>query len=288
MIPDEIEVPGEIAASSMVVGRRGSRVWKLAMADGRTLALKYTADDGEAVQQQAPMLAAREAAVLTMLDPTSLYASGTTSAGSWVAVTWHDAEPLGTPWRRMRGADTPVSRTAALAATALAAQVVADLHGRGWRHADLQADHILIGDGGPAWLVDLALAQGPAPVEPEVTYRGALSHLTAPEIASEVLATPATHHVVLTAEAEVYMFGAVLFTAWAGVWPHDYGADDARSLTVPQIHTRISDPRSLRPMPEGWPALAGLLATMLDPAPVDRPTIAEVVRALSVDVGGGL
>jgi Protein tyrosine and serine/threonine kinase len=231
------------------------------------------------------LLAAREAAVLARLDAGSLYASGSTSAGTWVAVTWCDADPLGKSWHAVRRHDTAENRTAALAVTFRAAQAVADLHARGWRHADLQADHILVGRATPVRLVDLALAQGPAPVHPEVNYRGALAHLTAPEVAAEILTTPATHHVSRTTEAEAYMFGAMLFAAWTGAWPHDYGTDDARSLTVTHVHQRILQPGSLRPMPQGWPLASELLAIMLDPGPADRPTMAAVASMLRVVTG---
>jgi hypothetical protein len=280
MIADGIDLPGEVVSAVLVAGRRGSRVWRLVMADGQTLALKYTSDDGEAVQQQAPLLAAREAAVLRVLDPGAVYSSGITTAGSWVALTWYSGQPLGVVWRRLRGDGAGLQvRASARIATLSAADAVADLHARGWCHADLQAEHMLISDGGPARLVDVALAQGPAPIVPEVTYRGALAHVTAPEIAREVLDTPVTHHVALTAEAEVYTFGAVVFAAWAGVWPVDYGRDP-RSLSVEQVHAAIVEPLSRNPMPDGWPALSGLLTDMLTPEPADRPTMAEVAATL--------
>jgi hypothetical protein len=257
------------------------------MSDGNDLALKYTTDDPDAAQQGTSRLAAREAAVLVLLDPKHLYASGTTEAGSWLAVTWHAGESLNKPWGRVRRENAALTRSAALVATTKAAVAVAELHDDGWRHADLQADHILVPADGPARLVDLALAQGPLPnlADHEVIYRGALTHLTAPEVAVEVLATPATHHVQLTAAAEVYMFAAVIFAGWSGNWPHEYGPD-AINLTVPQILDTISHPRTLRPMPTGWPEMAGLLRTMLSSKPADRPTMTEVVRSLRAAVGG--
>jgi hypothetical protein len=90
--------------------------------------------------------------------------------------------------------------------------------------------------------------------------------------------------VTLTPAADVYMFGAVLFTAWTGAWPHDYGTDPAE-LTVAHIHAVIADARSLRPMPEGWPALTQLLAAMLAPEPGGRPTMADIVALLRAQAG---
>jgi hypothetical protein len=279
MIPDEIQLPGRITATRLIASRRGSRVWRLSLADGPDVALKYTTRS-QNLANHTPRLAAREAAVRAILDPASVYAHGASPAGTWLAVTWHDAKALNKPWRRLRRETTPSTRAGALASTLSAGQALAALHKQGWRHADVQADHILIPEVGPARLVDLALAQGPTPVRPDVTYRGALAHLTAPEVAAEILATPAAHHVTLTATAEVYMFGAVVFAAWAGTWPYDYGAD-AVQPSVAHIHAVIADRRSLRPMPEGWPALAQLVTAMLAPAPGDRPTMADVVAAVA-------
>lgn len=285
MIPDEIKLPDHITSAELVADRRGSRIWRATLADSRVVAVKYATDDGP--QRDARLLAAREAAVLRQLGADDyLHASGETEAGTWLAVTWLDAPTLLDRWKPARDSDGPDTRRPALVATWLAADTLAGLHAHGWRHADLQAAHIYVPDMGQAQLIDLALAQGPEQTTPEITYRGGLAHLTAPEVASEILATPAEHHVAVTPAAEVYMFGAVLFAVWTKQWPCDYGTGDTRRLTVPQIHATICNPNSRRPLPNGWPQMRDLLSAMLSHDAEDRPTMAEVRSSLGSQLGG--
>jgi serine/threonine protein kinase len=290
MIPDEIKLPGQVSAAELVTDRRGSRIWKVTLDGERTVALKYATDNTaeQGVQTDARLLAAREASVLAHLDHDGyLHASGDTDLGTWLAVSWIEAPTLAQRWRGFRESGGPSDRALALTATRQAAGLLANLHERGWRHADLQPDHILIPDDGPGHLIDFALAQGPdsAAVEPAVIYRGALAHLTAPEVAQEILSTNADHHIELTNEAEVYTLGAVLFAAWSKQWPTNYATDNPRQLTLPQIHTRISDQGSRRATPDGWPFMAQIIASMLNHDPAQRPTAAEVASTLTDEIG---
>lgn len=291
MIPIEIRLPDAVTGTDLVTDRRGSTIWRVALQGGRTVALKYARENSsdQGFQATARLLAAREAAVLRHLDQApALYASGVTEHGTWLAVDWIEAPSLRHHWRGVGESAKTSARNPALVATFLAAQRLADLHASGWRHADLQADHILVAEQGLAHLIDFALAQSPdqMPIEPEVTYRGALAHLTAPEIAAEVLATPAEHHIHLSRKAEVYMFGAVVFTAWTRQWPYDYGSADPRQLTVPQIHARICDLAGRRPFPQAWPQMADLISWMMDHDPVERPTATQVCSSLTELMGG--
>jgi serine/threonine protein kinase len=291
VIPSEIELPGVIASAELVAARRGSRIWKVILADGPTLALKYATNNAESqgIQASASQLAAREVSVLRHIgEPSYLYASGDTPAGSWLAVEWKDAPTLPKRWQMFReDQQDRAARTSAVVSAWMAAATLHDLHSRGWRHADLQGDHILVPDDGHACLIDFALAQGPANVDikPHISYRGALAHLSAPEVAAEVLATPEDVGITLACEAEVYTFGAVLFVAWARQWPRDYSREP-RGLTLQEIYTVIGDPASQRPMPSGWPRMAGLIAAMLEAVPAKRPTIHEVHADLGQMAGG--
>jgi hypothetical protein len=163
---------------------------------------------------------------------------------------------------------------------------IASLHEVGWRHADLQGPHIIVPHGGFARLIDFAVAQGPVGIVPDVPYRGGYAHLTAPEIAAELLQTPNTHSIELTASAEVYTFGAVLFSGWAKQWPRGYAGADPSGLRVPEIYEAITDPDTLRPMPQGWPRMADLVAQMLDQRPENRPTMTEICAALTEPMRG--
>jgi hypothetical protein len=71
-------------------------------------------------------------------------------------------------------------------------------------------------------LIDFALAQGPYPLQPDVTYRGGMVHFTAPEIAAHLLATSNDETVTIGERAEVYALAAVLHVAWTGLPPTAY------------------------------------------------------------------
>lgn len=286
MIPADIKLPNPIATDELVIARRGSCIWRVTLADGRVLALKYATENPETqgIQAQADVLAAREEAVLRHIDHSGyLYAAGKTDTGTWLAVAWSDAPNLLDRWKPVRTSDDPAVRAPVQDATRRAAAALATLHASGWRHCDLQAAHILIPDDGPARLIDFALAQGPVELTPEVTHRGALAHLTAPEIASEILETPTTHHIVVTPEAEIYTFGAVLFATWTKQWPTDYGTTNPASLDLEEIHTKICDPAARRQVPRGWPAMTELVESMLDHEPDNRPTADQIRAALTDD-----
>lgn len=281
MIPSEIELPGVIATAELIADRRGSQIWKVTLADGPTLALKYATNNVETqgIQASASQLGVREVSVLRLIgEPAYLYAAGNTSAGSWLAVEWKNAPTLPKRWQILRNdPHDEAAHISAAGSACQAAEALRDLHSQGWRHADLQGDHILVPDDGRACLIDFALAQGPANVDiqPHIPYRGALAHLSAPELAAQVMATPENVGITLTCEAEVYTFGAVLFVAWARQWPRDYGREP-RGLTLADIYTVIADPASQRPMPDGWPRMAELVRGMLEADPAKRPTIHEV------------
>lgn len=122
---------------------------------------------------------------------------------------------------------------------------------------------------------------------PHIPYRGALAHLTAPEIAAEILATPDSTGIQLTHEAEVYTFGAVLFAAWAGQWPRNYGRHP-RDLSVHEIYAAVTNPATRRPIPGGWARMADLIRAMLETDAGMRPTVREVHTDLGQMVGGRL
>jgi hypothetical protein len=272
-LPPEIHLPSTATRSMLITDRPGSRTWKVLLAAGQPAAVKHTTGtDGRAWQ-----FAEREAAVLARLEPHHLVAAGATKASSWLATAWEDAPTLTHYW-----ANLPAHRHAAAWAARQAAAALADTHASGWRHGDLQAQHLLCPAGRPARLLDWTFGQGPTQTGiPAIPYRGGYAHLTAPEIAEELLDTPSDHHITLTNAADVYTFGAVVFSIWNRQWPRNYDAGDPGQLGAPQIYSAISRPTSLRPMPTGWPAMASLVAAMLRHDPTGRPSIHHVVEELT-------
>jgi hypothetical protein len=282
-LPDAIRhrLGAEVNAARLVAARRGSWIWKVDLRDGRALAVKAAYDNHETtgVQAGARLLAAREAAALTAMAPLAaghLHAHGETDDATWIAVRWIDAPALAAQWRTARQADTPKARQDAASSAAMAAAAVAELHTSGWRHADLQADHILCGETS-AQLIDFAFAQGPRdePSTPVVAYRGGLAHLNAPELAAQLLDTPPHIGVTLSAAAEVFSLAAVLVMCWTGRWMYDYDGRAPYTVPMPEILATIANNERRRLCelrPWSWPHMERLLSAALDVEPGNRPS----------------
>ncbi|MDI1465729.1 hypothetical protein QEZ54_32630 [Catellatospora sp. KI3] len=278
MLPPEIELPEQAQAATLVASAR-SRVWKVRLSDGRHWAVKYaTGPDRH--------LPTREAGVLARVGhPGYLCAHGSTEHGAWIALDWLDAPTLHRRWQGVRGTDGPAERRTAAVATWSAAVALADLHDLGWRHAGLRPEHLLVPARGTARLLDYAHAQHPDPaghpsLAPATPWRGGLPQLTAPETARELLDTDPDQHVALTAPAEVYAFGALLYAAWTGRWAHPCAtngrADDPRDAWA-----SIATGTAHRAVPDTWPAMSTLVTAALAPDPAHRPTFRQLAASLT-------
>lgn len=282
---------GTWATATEMTHRRGSRVLRLEFSDHRTVAVKVACGDGHG---PAPVLPAREAAVLTAIDPaagTVLGSGWLTDGGSWMATQWWQGPNLTQCCAAIRtDPDHRTARTRAAAAAAAAAQAVAALHARGWAHGDLQADHIIRTTTGVR-LLDLAWAHNPDHVLPEILtrpYAGALVHLEPPEIAAALLDGVPVHP---TAPGDVYSLAGAIWTSCSGYWPLDYqaaGVDPRPGSPVGK--RRAAAAGILRPASSfPWPALADLLHGALARHPEQRPTAAELAAGLdALSTEGGI
>ncbi len=239
------------------------------------VALKLASQNTDAQGvREAEHLARREAAVLTHLQefsPGYLIDSGDLDGGgSWLALRWFDGITLYRLFQPgRRGDDSPTRRGSILRAAVDIADRLAQLHALGWRHADLQPAHILLGPT-TVDLIDFALAQGPNPLPADVTYRGGMVHFTAPEIAAHLLATPNDEPVAIDEPAEVYALAAILHFAWIGLPPTAYAYNQGslrdKLKDIAQGHQH--DPAGIRPWP--WPAFENALRHALAPKPENR------------------
>lgn len=284
------QVAGRLGQScgdvELVADRRGSRVYRLRFPTGDValkLAARNTDDQGV---REAEHLARREAAVLDCLHdfaPCYLIDSGDLDGGgSWLALRWLAGI---TPYRLFaparHGDDSPARRGSILHAAIDIADRLAALHALGWLHADLQPAHILL-EPTAVDLIDFALAQGPDPFPPDVTYRGGMAHFTAPETAARILTTPDEESIVIDERAEVYAFAAVLHLAWTGLPPTAYTHDQAplRDKLKDIAHGNHHDFAAIRPWP--WPAFENALRHALHPKPEDRtPSMTRFGAVLS-------
>ncbi|QJS11134.1 protein kinase [Streptomyces argyrophyllae] len=259
-------------AQRLVVNRRGSMVWEVESHRGQYAVkvghpIEATAD--WPAQPWTALAPAREGAVLYRLGLDDV-AYGGWELGTWNFQPWHEGPDLYELWKPCREPDsrTEPHRGAALGCV----EALAELHGKGWAHGDVQPAHFIIGPD-RTHLIDLALARGGhVPEGYDFPFRGCLVHYEAPEIARSVLATGEAQP---TQEADIYALGASLLISATGWRAVEY-PDDA-----PRREQRQAVASGKRRPVKVHGELGELIDAMLSPAPEDRPTIYEVGKALS-------
>ncbi len=266
--------------------RRGSRAWKL-RGDGLDLALKANVPDAARARDKAVELEQENGNLVRLVNAGAIDSSyridaGPWKGGRWLAVRWVDGVPL---WRSLalaRGpeGDRPSVRPWLLGVARTWAQCLVDMHAAGWAHADVQPTNTLV-DAGTVHIIDYALACGPGN-DPQVPYRGALTHTTAPEIADTILSTADDTHIHARPPADIWGLGASLFWCWTGQRPVGYEDDTPRA---DKLHA-IAQARTLRlaeARPWPFPAFEEAINACLAPEPDTRPTAAELVSALTTE-----
>ena len=259
-------------AQRLVINRRGSTVWEVFGPRGHyavKLGYPVEATADWPAQPWTALAPAREGAVLHRLGFDEI-AYGEWEQGTWNFQPWHEGPDLYRLWEPCRRPDpvfTPESSVVLGCVEALA-----ELHGKGWAHGDVQPAHFIIGLE-RTHLIDLALARGGrVPQGYDFPFRGCLVHYEAPEIARSVLATGEAEP---TQEADVYALGASLLISATGWRAVEYPDDAPR----PVQREAVANGRR-RPV-KAPGELGDLIDAMLSFAPEDRPTIYEVGKALS-------
>ncbi|MBP0932637.1 protein kinase domain-containing protein [Streptomyces goshikiensis] len=275
---------GEPTAIQLLSDRRGSRAWKIQGPQG-AVALKANNPDGDNARDKAAEMAQeddhlRHLTAADALSPDYRVRAGTWDGGRWLAVNWIDGVPL---WRALALARGPEGDRASVRPwlTGIArtwTEHLDRMHAAGWAHADVQPTNTLVTPAGHAAVIDYALACGPDDGHRRVPYRGALTHTTAPELATAVLATPADTHVQAQPAADIWSLSASLFWCWTGhrPVPYDDNLDRLDKLAVIAKGTTTTL-RDVRPWP--FPEFEGAITACLAPDPADRPTAKELTAA---------
>jgi len=274
---------GEPISTQLLSDRRGSRAWKIQGPLG-TVALKANNPDSDNARDKAAEMAQEDNHLLRLIeagahDPDYRVDAGRWEGGRWLAVRWIDGTPL---WRALALARGPEGERASVRPWILGiartwTEHLARMHTVGWAHADVQPTNTLVTGDGRAAVIDYALACGPRN-GPRVPYRGALTHTTAPEIATAILATPADTHIQAQPAADIWSLGASLFWCWTGHRPVDYGNDADRMDKLRAIAkgstTALGD---VRP----WPFLAfeEAITACLSADPADRPAAQDLATS---------
>ncbi|MFB7946615.1 hypothetical protein ACFC6L_17075 [Kitasatospora phosalacinea] len=253
-------VPAEVS------DRRGSTVWKASGPDGAA-AIKL--GTGEAAE-----VTAREASVLDRL-PGYQVGVGRISEGVWYVTRWEEGPSTWQQFKPVRAGQHD-ARPEALAS---AVQAVADLHGLGWIHGDLQPAHAVHTAGGVR-LIDFAWSRQLGET-PWTAFRGTMVHLTAPELAAEI--TAGGQPVLTTFVSDVYALAASLWTCVTGDWPLDYEAAgiDRKSTGPVALLEAIGERAVPLVGTEVWPELQQVLKDVLLAEAEDRPLATELADQLA-------
>lgn len=277
------EHTGEPTTIQLLSDRRGSRAWKVQGLSG-AVAVKANTPDGEHAHEKAAEMAQEDDHLLRLtaagaISPDYRVSAGAWEGGRWLAVNWIDGAPL---WRALSLARGPEGDRASVQPwlTGIArswTEHLARMHTADWAHADVQPTNTLVTNDGQAAVIDYALACGPGDRRP-VPYRGALTHTTAPEIATEILSTPADTHIQAQPAADIWSLGASLFWCWTGHRPVLYDDTTDRRDKLAAIATGTTTPlRDVRPWP--FPAFEDTITACLAPDPADRPTARQLATA---------
>ncbi|KPC89332.1 protein kinase [Streptomyces sp. NRRL WC-3753] len=255
-----------------ILSRRGSTVWEVEGDRGKfavKLGYPIEATAEWAAQEWTALAPAREGAILFRLG-VRFISYGDWERGTWNIQPWHEGPDLHHVWASCRSEGSAIEPHVDVARSC--AQALAALHAQGWAHGDVQPAHFIIGPDG-THLIDLALARGGwVPEGRDFPYRGCLVHYEAPEISASVLASGEAEP---SPESDVYALGATLLmsgTGWRAVeYPDDAPRAVQRQAIVDGNRRKVSVPGKL----------GTLVDDMLSYNPGDRPTIDEVVAALS-------
>ncbi|MCX0244350.1 protein kinase domain-containing protein [Streptomyces drozdowiczii] len=274
---------GTPGAIQLLSDRRGSRVWKV-QGPGGAVAVKANDPDGDNAHEKAAEMAQEDDHLLRLtaagaVSPDYRVGAGPWEGGRWLAVNWIDGVPL---WQALALAREPEGDRATVRSwlTGIArswTERLARMHAAGWAHADVQPTNTLVTSDGRAAVIDYALACGPGDRR-AVPYRGALTHTTAPEIATAILSTPAGIHIQAHPAADIWSLGASLFWCWTGHRPVPYDETTDRLEKLAAIAKGTTTAlRDVRP----WlfPAFEDAITACLAADPSDRPTAEELTTA---------
>ncbi|MFK0191330.1 hypothetical protein [Kitasatospora sp. NPDC090308] len=159
------------------------------------------------------------------------------------------------------------------------ARAVAELHGHGWMHGDLQPAHVIRTVDGVR-LIDFAWARHLGET-PWSAFRGTMAHLTAPEPAAEI--TVGSQPVLTSFASDVYALAASLWTAVTGDWPLDYEAVgiDRKSAGPVALLGAVGERTAPLVGTEVWPEFQQVLKDVLLADARNRPSAAELADRLT-------
>lgn len=215
---------------------------------------------------------ARAASALRHPNIVTIYESGRSPAGMFIAMEWLD----GSTFRAIMNAGE-VKIADAIDWAAQAAAALAAAHQAGILHRDIKPENIMLLKDGVVKILDFGLARHGAPVGPELSAMGASGTISG-TLSGTLLYMPPEilRGETATSASDVFSLGTLLYELTAGRHPFagETPLDVFEAIELRPV-TPASSLRSGIP-----PELDRLLSGMLDRNPILRPSAAEVCRTL--------
>lgn len=227
-----------------VSDRRGSVLLKVQETDGTIVALKgydQTSPDAEERHELLRREAEQLKHIGDLLDEPLLHEyCRTSSQGDWLAMRWLDGLNAKQYADSVTDRSDRVERLIELF-RGLARQL-GTIHDAGYLHGDIQPAHVIICYDMPANPVILDWGLARHVDDASTSYKGALVHYAAPEIAAGMLQSRSD--IEYTRAAEIYSLGATMYFCLFGETPVWYalGApfeDKIRAVAAGELRHRI-------------------------------------------------
>ncbi|MDP6556144.1 MAG: serine/threonine-protein kinase [Pirellulaceae bacterium] len=148
-----------------------------------------------------------------------------------------------------------------------AAEALEALHRRGWRHADVKPENVLIGPNGHATLLDLGFAESIRDAVRGDVIKGSPAYWSPESCCDELPCGTAS---------DIYSLGVTLYESLTGRCP--FVEASASAMATAHVDAELPDPRVL--VPQMGPRVARLLRAMLAKSAIDRPTSKQLIDRL--------
>lgn len=216
---------------------------------------------------------ARAASALQHPNIVTIFESGESSAGLFIAMEWVD----GPTFREVIHAG-PADLAQVVDWGGQAARAVAAAHAAGILHRDIKPENVMLGRDGVLKILDFGLARLAGPVRLDIDSSGASGTISGTLSGTLLYMPPELFRgETATSASDVYSLGALLYELWAG--RHPFAAETPLEV-FEAIECRVLPaPSTLRGGIS--PELDALLLRMLDRDPPQRPSASEACEVFS-------
>jgi serine/threonine protein kinase len=215
----------------------------------------------------------RAASALHHPNIVSVYESGDSAAGQFIAMEWVE----GPTFRKLMDGP-PIETAQAIDWSAQAARALAAAHDAGILHRDIKPENIILREDGVLKVLDFGLARQAGPVLPEANSYGASGTISGTLSGTLLYMSPEIlRGETATSASDVFSLGALLYELWAG--QHPFAGETPLDIYEAIECRVVPAPSTLRAgIP---PEIDALILRMLDRDPELRPSAGEASDVFS-------